>query len=187
MIFAAKDLGRVGSRVRRGVAAWVGLTLAGWMVASGCNSDPDATEGLEEPVATEQAPDFKLVDLDGREHTLSAYRGRTVIVDFWATWCAPCVFQVPELNKLWKARSAEGLVVLGVAIDVEGAEVVAPWVEEQGVEYPILLGDEDLAQRFGAYGFPTLVIVRPDGSIDSRHVGLIELSELETLIQGAGA
>jgi hypothetical protein len=65
---------------------------------------------------------------------------------------------------------------------VEGAEVVAPWVAEQGVEYTIVVGDENLARKFGAIGFPTLAIVTPEGNIDSLHVGLIEVSELESLI-----
>jgi protein-disulfide isomerase-like protein with CxxC motif len=67
-------------------------------------------------------------------------------------------------------------------VDTEGAEVVAPWVAEQKVEYPILLGDEGLARRFGAQGFPTLALVRPDGTLDSLHVGLVEVAQLEELL-----
>ena len=74
------------------------------------------------------------------------------------------------------------LAVIGVAVDVEGAEVVAPWIEEQGVEYQIVLGDERLAREFGAMGFPTLAIITPAGNIESLHVGLIELKELESLV-----
>jgi hypothetical protein len=90
---------------------------------------------------------------------------------------------VPELNALWEAhREAGDLAVVGVAVDVEGAEVVAPWAAEQGVGYTILIGDEELARKFGVLGFPTLVLVDPEGAIDSLHVGLIEHAELEDLV-----
>jgi cytochrome c biogenesis protein CcmG/thiol:disulfide interchange protein DsbE len=72
--------------------------------------------------------------------------------------------------------------VIGVAVDVEGAKIVAPWIKEHGVEYPIVIGDEGLARKFGAMGFPTLAVITPDGEIDSLHVGVVELEKLEGLV-----
>ena len=151
-------------------------------------SQPDTAANGGGAAEVELAPNFTLPDLTGKSVTLSDYRGKTVIVDFWATWCAPCVYQIPVLNSVWEDhRDRADLVVLGVSIDVEGAEVVGPWIAEKNVTYPILLGEERLAQQYGALGFPTLVVIRPDGSVESMHVGLIERDELEGLIDAANA
>jgi thiol-disulfide isomerase/thioredoxin len=104
-------------------------------------------------------------------------------LDFWATWCLPCIYQIPVLNEFWKAhRDAGDVAVIGVAVDTEGAEIVAPWTEERGVEYQIVIGDEALARKFGAMGFPTLAVITPDGEIDSLHVGVVDLEKLESLV-----
>jgi peroxiredoxin len=167
---------------------WRSLALLLALAWPGCSAQepgdaPGAGSAAAAETAGDPAPDFTLPDLEGATIRLSDYRGKTVIVDFWATWCPPCVFQVPELNKLRAAhRAQDDLEVIGVAVDVEGAEVVAPWVAEQGVEYTIVLGDEELAQAFGALGFPTLVVVTPDGRLDSMHVGLVEYETLESLV-----
>ena len=136
--------------------------------------------------AREPAPDFKLLDLDDNPVELAALRGKTVILDFWATWCPPCVYQVPGLNQLQTAHAdADDLVVIGVSVDVDGVEVVEPWIQEHGVEYTIVMADESLARKFGAQGFPALVAVSPDGGIDSRHSGVIEYDELEAIVAQA--
>jgi thiol-disulfide isomerase/thioredoxin len=165
---------------RRRAAA---LALAGLVgcLGPGCSAERDAgSSQAGEEAAADPAPDFTLERIGGDPVTLSALRGKTVIIDFWATWCPPCEFQVPELNAFYKDHLATGQVaVLGVSVDTEGPDVVQAWIEEKGVEYPILLGGEQLARRFGAMGFPTLAVVDPDGNIASRHVGLIERDTLE--------
>lgn len=165
------------------------LALAPLVALAACDPGMGTSAGSEDAASAAAgdeatpAPDFTLPAIGGPDITLADYRGKTVVLDFWATWCPPCLFQVPELNKLWDAhRDAGDVVVLGVAVDVEGAEVVGPWVAEQGVRYPIVLGSEDLARDFGAMGFPTLAIINPSGNIDSLHVGLIEVDELEKLV-----
>ena len=156
----------------------------------GCSAD-DPTAGPAAAEAAEQgreraAPDFTLPDLQGKPVRLSDFRGKTVIIDFWATWCPPCIFQIPELNKLATAHREKGdVVVIGVSVDVDGPAVVAPWVEEHGCRVHDRVGRRRACRReFGVFGFPTLVIVGPEGEIDSRHVGLIEHDTLEDLVAG---
>lgn len=159
--------------------------FAAMLAVNGCSAGESG--GSLGGVERRPAPDFTLPDLDGNPVSLADLRGKTVVIDFWATWCPPCVFQVPELNKLWRDHRHRGdLAVIGVAVDVEGAEVVGPWVEEQRVEYTILIGDEALAREFGAMGFPTLVVVSPEGNLESSHVGLIEEEELAEIVAALG-
>ena len=171
------------SRLRRGLAAVVLPSLVA--LAAGCSppAESEAAAPVPEPAA-ELAPEFELARLDGSGPvSLSALRGKTVVLDFWATWCPPCEFQVPELNRFFEAHRSDGdVVVFGISVDTEGPEVVRAWAAEKDVRYPILIGGEDLARKYGAVGFPTLYVVSPEGELRERHVGLIEAETLEAAL-----
>jgi cytochrome c biogenesis protein CcmG/thiol:disulfide interchange protein DsbE len=180
---------RLAHRARRGALATGLLCLAGVALACG---DPSAgrahrvTGESATPKEREPAPDFEHPDLEGTPVRLSALRGKTVVIDFWATWCPPCAFQPPELNAFWEKHGDSGkLAVLGVEVGGASVDEIRSWAGENHAvaHYPILTGaDEDLARRFGAMGFPALVVVAPDGTIDSVHLGLTTADELEQFV-----
>jgi len=173
------------ARARR-AGAWAALVLAGVATLAGCSREeqgaPGAVGESAAPATPELAPEFTLKALDGREVALASLRGKTVLIDFWATWCPPCEFQIPVLNEIHDAHHAQGVEILGVSVDRDGPDVVGSYTAKHGVRYTILLGDEALARAFGAPGFPALVVVAPDGTIHSRHVGLVEKAELERIL-----
>ncbi len=170
-----------GGRIR--ALALVGALMI-WGLAIACgDASRDLLGGGQGGSALGPAPDFAHPDLDGQVFRLAEKRGQTVIIDFWATWCPPCVFQPPELNTFWERHREGGkYVVIGIEVGGASVEEIRDWAEEHDAvaEYPVLTGaDEDLARRFGALGFPALVIVAPDGQIHSVHVGLTTAQELE--------
>lgn len=116
---------------------------------------------------------------------LADFAGRTVVIDFWATWCLPCKQQIPVLNAFARAPAAQDVVVLGVAVDAGGKDVVAPFAAEHHVAYTVLLGDESLAFDYGAPGFPALAVVDPAGRVSSLHLGVIDRAALEAAVRDA--
>lgn len=149
---------------------------------SGGDAGSQAT-GAEVPAGTtgrRPAPAFRLPRLGGGELSLSDLRGRVVVIDFWATWCPPCIFQIPILNQIHQRYAGRGVAVLGISVDTGGVDAVRAFAEEQGIAYPVLLGDESLARAYGAPGYPSLVVVAPDGTIPEGppHVGVVDLEEL---------
>jgi len=153
---------------------------------SGCPASTQDDGGAEAALAAEAhepAPDFTLDQLGGGQVSLSELSGKTVVLDFWATWCPPCEFQVPELNRFYDAHRADSdVVVYGVSVDSDGPDVVRAWISEKQVRYPILLDGESLARKLGAVGFPTLYVIGPEGRVRETHIGLIETDTLEQAI-----
>lgn len=152
----------------------VALSCAVALLFVGCDPGPSRND----------APDFSLETLRGEDTlSLADFRGRTLVIDFWATWCAPCVEQIPHLNAF--AAEYDDVALVGIAVDAEGRDVVAPFAEVHGINYPVLLGDEGLARRFGAPGFPTLAVVDPGGRVSSLHIGLVDPEILREAVETA--
>ena len=115
------------------------------------------------------APEFELRNLDGAVVRLSDSAGQVRLIDFWATWCAPCREEVPMLNELHEGYRDQGLTIL--AISDEGADIVAPFAEEHGVAYTNLVGGDETFVEYGALGLPTAYLVDGDGRIVETYFG----------------
>ncbi|MEZ4279356.1 MAG: TlpA disulfide reductase family protein [Myxococcota bacterium] len=139
-----------------------------------------------EPVTVDPlgpAPGFRLPLISGGELDLESLRGRLVVLDFWATWCAPCEVQMPILDALWREAGDEGVMVVGISVDTDPPAEVAAWVAERGFDYPIALGDQALAMRYGVLGFPSLVLVDREGRIQARHTGVWRRDEIDAHLE----
>ena len=122
-----------------------------------------------------QAPDFALKDADGKVVHLSDYRGKVVLLDFWATWCGPCRIEIPWFMDLERKNKDRGFAVLGVSMDDEGWEVVKPFLAELGVNYRVMMGSDSTAQAYGGVdSLPTTFLIDRDGKIAAVHIGLGE-------------
>jgi cytochrome c biogenesis protein CcmG/thiol:disulfide interchange protein DsbE len=127
-----------------------------------------------------QAPDFDLVTLDGRKVKLSDYRGKAVILNFWATWCAPCKVEMPWFVDLQNHYGKEGLTILGIAMDDSDPQKIAQFASEMGVNYPVLLGTNKISEAYGEVEYlPTTFYIDRQGKIVGKVAGLIGKAEIE--------
>ena len=138
-----------------------------------------------------QAPEFALKDADGKVVRLSDYKGKVVLLDFWATWCSPCKVEIPWFMELQRKNKDKGFEVLGVAMDDEGWEAVKPYIAKMAVNYRILAGTDETAQKYGGVdALPTTFLIDRAGKIAAVHVGLASKKDFEdgvqTLLQDSG-
>ena len=132
------------------------------------------------------APDFELASLDGRKVKLSDYRGKAVLLNFWATWCSPCKVEMPWFVDLQKKYGNDGLVVLGIAMDDSDNSKIAQFASEMGVNYPVLLGTDKISEQYGNVQFlPTTFYIDREGRIIGKGTGLLGRGEIEENIQKA--
>lgn len=125
---------------------------------------------------------FTLVDSKGKTHSLSQYKGKWVLVNFWATWCPPCLEEIPDLVALHENKKNK-LVVLGVAMDYKDPKQVLQYAEQMMVSYPIILGDHKMAAQIGAIpGLPTTYLYNPEGKVVAYNVGALTKEAVERYI-----
>ncbi len=126
------------------------------------------------------APDFALKDANGKLVHLSDFKGKVVLLDFWATWCDPCKVEIPWFMDLQRKNKDKGFEVLGVAMDDEGWESVKPFLEKLGVNYRVVIGDDPTAQLYGGVeALPTTFLIDRSGKIAAIHVGLTPKKDFE--------
>lgn len=132
------------------------------------------------------APDFELTSLDGKKVKLSDYRGKAILLNFWATWCSPCKVEMPWFVDLQKKYGNDGLVVLGIAMDDTETDKIAKFASEMGVNYPVLLGTDKVSEQYGNVEYlPTSFYIDREGRIVGKGTGLLGRAEIEENIQKA--
>lgn len=141
---------------------------------------PAPTEASSKALTGKTAPDFTLQAVDGKTVHLSDYRGKAVVLNFWATWCAPCKIEMPWFVDLQKKYAAEGLQLVGVAMDDATPKEIADFAKQMSVNYPILIGKEAVGQAYGGVPFmPETFYIDRNGKIIENAFGLKSRSEIE--------
>lgn len=145
-------------------------------------------ENAKPPVASSKsgqpqaAPDFTLKSIEGQQVTLSSFRGKVVLLDFWATWCTPCRSEIPRFIEWQQKYRDQGLVVLGVSMD-DSPKDAANYAREMKITYPVVMGSSDVADSYGGVlGLPVNLLISRDGKILNKYVGATDLNALERQI-----
>jgi peroxiredoxin len=152
--------------------------------ASGHAQDSVMAASVKPDKDRKDAPDFSLKDADGKVVHLSDYKGKVVLLDFWATWCGPCKIEIPWFMDMQRKNKDKGFEVLGVAMDDEGWEVVKPFLADLGVNYRVVIGNDSTADTYGGVdALPTTFLIDRSGKIAAVHVGLASKKDFEDGIQ----
>jgi peroxiredoxin len=160
------------------VIALVGASV--YLVSS--SSSRPSSEWVKSVVAGDIAPDFQLEDTTGNKVSLSDFRGKIVLVNFWATWCPPCIEEMPSMERLNEVMAGDDFVMLAVNTEENGRSSVTAFLEKTPYTFPILYDDKGVVQkRYGVFKFPESFIIRKDGTVAEKIIGPLNWSSPETI------
>lgn len=152
----------------------VALCLLGLYVAS-----RHKTQSSKTPASANAAPDFNLIDIDGKKLSRSDYKGKVVLLDFWATWCTPCREEIPAFVAMQQKLGPQGFQVIGISMDDDAAPVKKFYQQFQ-MNYPVAVGDDKLAQSYGGVlGLPVNFVIDREGKIVKKFLGATDVSVIE--------
>jgi cytochrome c biogenesis protein CcmG/thiol:disulfide interchange protein DsbE len=168
----------------RGVQIGVVAACLGVVACNFSLSREPAHSSVKDTGNRKKAPDFALKDVNGKLVHLSDYKGKVVLLDFWATWCGPCNVEIPWFTDFQRKYKDRGFEVLGVAEDDDGWKAVTPFANEKKINYRLVLGDDKTGDLYGGIeALPTTFIIDRDGRIASVHLGLSGKKEFEDAIE----
>ena len=155
--------------------------MAGFYLMTRRHDVPNGAGGrIHEPAL---APDFSLPDLSGNRLNLSSYRGKIVVLDFWATWCDPCQDEIPYLVELQSKYGGEGLEIIGISMD-DSPEPVRDFYQRFKINYPVVMGDAKTGELYGGVlGLPITFLIGRDGRIVAKHIGATDITVFEREIR----
>jgi len=163
-----------GMRVLSGPVLFLGAVLV--LVLGGCNT------GAEYHMVGQSAPDFSLKDLQGKTVRLQDFRGRLLLMEFWAPWCGHCRKNIEPLRQIKAAYGQMGLVILGPSLE-QGRKTVSRFAEQQQVPYRVVFADRDTLARYGVSGIPVTVLVDAEGVVRYWHAGPVDYEVLANKIR----
>ncbi len=148
---------------------------------TGCNYGPTSVRAAVKPAKDRKAaPEFSLKDVTGASVKLSDYRGKVVLLNFWATWCGPCKIEIPWFIDFEQSYKDRNFAVLGISLDDDGWESVKPYIEQRKINYRVMIGTEELEHQYGGVdALPTTFIIDREGRIAVVHVGLVSKTEYQ--------
>jgi peroxiredoxin len=165
-----------------------GSSGGGCPVSAALGLVADDSPGFQQVAAEtgkrQPAPAWELKDLDGKAVKLADFKGKVVILDFWATWCPPCRKEIPGFVNLQKKYGDKGLVVVGVSLDEGGTAAVKPFVQKMGMNYPVVMGDQKTVAAFGGIeAIPTTFVIDREGNVVTAHQGYADEATFESEIK----
>jgi cytochrome c biogenesis protein CcmG/thiol:disulfide interchange protein DsbE len=157
------------------------LSLAGIAAAA---DQPTVRAALQSATERKPAPDFALKDSSGKTIRLKNYRGKVVLLDFWATWCHGCKEEIPWFSEFQRTFGAKSFAVVGVSMDEGGWNVLKPSLADAKIPYRMLLGDDPTAQRYGIKGLPDTFLIDRKGRVAAAYIaGLVDRDDIEANIK----
>jgi peroxiredoxin len=158
-----------------------GLTMAGALLIGSV-----ALPAEPRPAATSRkaAPSFSLNDSEGKAITLADFKGKVVLLDFWATWCHGCMTEIPWFMEFQNKYKSDGLAVIGVSVDDDGWKSVKPFLAERKFNYTIVVGNQELEKLYAVKNPPVAVLIDRGGRIAEMHAGVVEKESFEKEIKG---
>ena len=174
-------------------AAWLSMGAVAlalmllWLASDAPHSSDEPPPGVDEETALVGKParlDFTLKDVNGQDVTLSSFKGKVILLNFWATWCGPCKAEIPSLVEL-QTQYRDDLVILGYSVD-DTVDLIKPYAAKYHINYPLLLGKdrEEVQDAYGPmWGIPVSVIIDRDGRVAKKHSGIATKEQFEREIK----